>query len=166
MDLGVIPHDIASNIVWKYLPADGIIRYCRLNRSLQSLCNSPDTWRYLLYRDFTIVNPESNTREQYEFEKGLEENYNALFTISFSDMDNMIKSYGENVWNIFIQELDKYKQYIYSKSNHPPIGTPAYFEYIRILSGSGTFKYVIRGFYKRFLRERIREILFPASYIE
>ena len=47
--------DPSRYIMWKYLPYEDIMNLCITNRAMSEICNDPETWRFLLYRDFNIV---------------------------------------------------------------------------------------------------------------
>lgn len=64
--------DIASEVLWKYLPIDQILQYCRTNRAFASICNNPDTWRFLLMRDYNQTSVTNNPRAEYILEHNIE----------------------------------------------------------------------------------------------
>ena len=47
--------DPSRYIMWKYLPYEDIVSLCQTNQAYSAVCNDPETWRFLLYRDFNIV---------------------------------------------------------------------------------------------------------------
>ena len=51
-----IPDDLLLEEVWRFLPAEEILLYCQVNKTLHSICNDNETWIYLIQRDFPNVN--------------------------------------------------------------------------------------------------------------
>ena len=61
-----IPDDILLEEIWKYLPAATLLKYCSLNRILNSICNRNSTWKYLISVDFNINYVGDDTKDEYK----------------------------------------------------------------------------------------------------
>jgi hypothetical protein len=53
-------NDILRYMEWKYLPVEDILRMCGTNKKMKEIYDDPETWRYLLKRDYKI---ESSTND-------------------------------------------------------------------------------------------------------
>ena len=61
--------DIERHLLWRYLPVVDIISNCQINTAFQQICNDPETWKYLLYRDYTVDSHTDNPRQEYMNER-------------------------------------------------------------------------------------------------
>lgn len=101
--------DITMEILWQYLPIEDIINYCRINRSIRSICSNKETWIFLLWRDFRNKNYSSNPRDDYLHL------FNQRTTNIFSDwleiknliaLREMARFYNiSNIYNLSRQEI-------------------------------------------------------------
>ena len=68
-----LPDDILCEEIWKYLTVATLLKYCCLNKTLNSICNRNETWQYLIERDFNIdyIGDEANFEYRclYNFEE-------------------------------------------------------------------------------------------------
>lgn len=60
-----IPDDIINHELWKYMSVDTILKYCSLNKKMNTICKNPDTWSFLLLRDFNVKKHIGNQRSEY-----------------------------------------------------------------------------------------------------
>ena len=54
-----------KSIFWRQMRVPELIRYCSGNKELLKICQNPDTWRYLLERDFDIIYKSDNPQKKY-----------------------------------------------------------------------------------------------------
>ena len=69
--------------MWKYLPYEDIVSLCQTSRGFSEICNDPETWRFLLYRDFNIskTGSLSELRDLYQYENTRARIYNELLVL-------------------------------------------------------------------------------------
>ena len=60
-----LPDDILLEEIWHYLPASTLLKYCGVNRILNSICNRNETWQDLIRRDFKIIYNDDDSKEEY-----------------------------------------------------------------------------------------------------
>ena len=74
--------DPSRYIMWKYLPYEDIVSLCQTSRGFSEICNDPETWRFLLYRDFNIqmIGNASELRDLYRLEKEKKQVYSDLMS--------------------------------------------------------------------------------------
>ena len=53
------------NIVWKQLSVPDLISFCSTNSEYKKICQNPETWRFLLQRDFNYTKPVKNPMKKY-----------------------------------------------------------------------------------------------------
>jgi hypothetical protein len=61
--------DPFTNVTWKYLSISDIRRLCATSTQMKTICDDPETWRYLLYRDYTINSTSSDPKREYHREE-------------------------------------------------------------------------------------------------
>ena len=69
-----VSNDLLIHKIWKYLPVNELRKYCSLNKEINTICNNPETWRFLLRRDFKIKYEGNDPEDRYEEE----ENYHKI----------------------------------------------------------------------------------------
>lgn len=50
------PSDLLIFDIWKYLPVEVLLKYCKSNKDIGQICENQETWFYLLQRDFGPIN--------------------------------------------------------------------------------------------------------------
>ena len=62
-----IPFDILHFEEIKYLSVSEILRFCKTSKEMNLICQDPETWAYLLWRDFDIQSdtPRETYKEAY-----------------------------------------------------------------------------------------------------
>jgi hypothetical protein len=60
-----LPIDLRGNYLIQHLPVETLIQYCRTNKRFAEICAKPETWRYLLQRDFPFTYTGSLPKELY-----------------------------------------------------------------------------------------------------
>ena len=63
--------DPSRYLIWKYLPYEDIVRLCMADRRFNTICSDPETWKFLLVRDFNIQMRGSihKLRNRYQLER-------------------------------------------------------------------------------------------------
>ena len=79
-DFNLLPFDLYQSELWRYLPIEDILKYCQTNREFQQICNDSNTWRYLLYRDYSVSGSD-NPREEYMYHYRISQYNNWLASI-------------------------------------------------------------------------------------
>ena len=66
-----IPFDILHFEEIKYLTVSDILRLCKTSKEMNNICHDPETWDYLLWRDFEIQSdtPRETYKEAYYVNK-------------------------------------------------------------------------------------------------
>lgn len=84
--------------IWKFMSIKDVLNYCIIDTNSYKICNDPDTWKFLIYRDFNINNLDhiSDIRElkriyfiQYIKNKTYEYNLRYLLDYYGSSYDNV-----------------------------------------------------------------------------
>jgi hypothetical protein len=68
-EMNILPLDIYTDISWEYLHVDVIRRLCSTNIQMRKICDNPETWRYLLKRDYKIQSTSSDPEREYLIEE-------------------------------------------------------------------------------------------------
>jgi len=109
-----VPTDILQEELWKYLSIDEIHKYCTMNKDMYNVYSDPDTWRYLLYRDFSIVSATQDPKKEYmretEFERRVQDVMSIPSEESYSIVDMIASSYVDEYSryiHLFMQERDR-----------------------------------------------------------
>ena len=54
-----------TTVYWRHMKVPELIKYCQGNRQLAEICRDPQTWQYLLERDFGVTKPKRDPRRAY-----------------------------------------------------------------------------------------------------
>ena len=103
-----VADDIINHELWKYMSVDTLLKYCSINKKINTICENPDTWKFLLLRDFNIKKHIGNQKDEYM------RLYNRRKYQSF-DVDILVNYLADHNMDDF-----GYKEYLYTynkKSN-------------------------------------------------
>ena len=75
--------DPIREITWKYLLVEDIRKLSEVNRKMLEIWDDPDTWRYLLKRDYNVNVETDNFKELYMYNSKYE--HSNIFRISLYD---------------------------------------------------------------------------------
>lgn len=53
------------SVAWRELDVRELIRLCKTNKQFSNICRDPNTWKYLLKRDFNIDNVGNDALSLY-----------------------------------------------------------------------------------------------------
>ena len=86
-------YDPLMEVTWKYLPVYEILRLCETNKKLHSLCKDPDTWKYLLERDYSIETDTKDPKSLYIY--NTQYRPSKIFEVSIYDYEqkHIVKHY-------------------------------------------------------------------------
>jgi hypothetical protein len=79
---------------WRYLPVEDIISQCSTSKRMKEICDDPETWRYLLKRDFDITNPYT---DEYRLEYMLERDKRIIMKEYPEYIDNVNRSLNDRI---------------------------------------------------------------------
>lgn len=95
-----IPFDLMGNEIWRYLPVGEILRYCQSSSEIYSVCEDPETWRYLLLRDYSRISatddPRSEYEREYDFEREVRDLRAGVYDAGY--IHDEIDEYGRQAW--------------------------------------------------------------------
>lgn len=120
-------NDIYRYELWKTMSIRDILKYCKTNKKFMEICNDPNTWRFLLMRDYNEESITSNPKKEYvdlyKFEKAKEKykdySIDDLIEILYMTKPDIAYAYTEhikenedgypefleNIWNNLVREL-------------------------------------------------------------
>ena len=149
MNFPTVLNTIHMEEQWKYLPIDTILNYCSEDESSSEICNDPNTWKYLLYRDYSINSKTDDPKKEYMKEREFEKNVQDIMNKSISEVTLLIGYHTDFNQNNYGYEYDKFKRnYIIS---HPDTFDP----------NSKEYRVANLNFNRKYLIDLIYEELFP-----
>lgn len=105
--------DIHRYELWKTMSIGNILKYCKTSKKHMEICNDPNTWKFLLMRDYNeesvTPNPKKEYIDLYKFEKA-KVKYRE-FTI-----DDLL----ESLYMRDPQKADSYREYMNDIFDEPP----------------------------------------------
>lgn len=69
---------LLSTVGWRQMPLRDLIQFCSTNKEMNTICQDPATWQYLLERDFQVKTRFQDPRKEYVkivLEKAAEKSY-------------------------------------------------------------------------------------------
>ena len=60
-----LPDDILNEEIWRYLPAQTLLKYCQTNKTINSICNRNELWQRLIIVDFCIEYFGEDSKDEY-----------------------------------------------------------------------------------------------------
>jgi hypothetical protein len=75
---------------WKYLPVEDILHMCRINRRMREICDDPETWVYLLERDYNIISVSDDPKQEYIIERRKNRLIN-LYVLNINRIDRQLQ---------------------------------------------------------------------------
>ena len=113
-----IPDDVLLDEIWRFLPVGILLKYCSLNRTINSICNDNETWKELIYRDFKMSYDEYDAKEEYKklynFNLNPDIFWKKSVTLDTSmlDFDDGISYVYNKLGGVYPSTISKMKQFI------------------------------------------------------
>lgn len=119
-------NDIHRYELWKTMSIGNILKYCKTSKKHMEICNDPNTWRFLLMRDYNeesvTNNPKKEYIDLYKFEKA-KDKYR-----EYSVDDLLVFLYMKDP-----EKADLYKEYINDFDGPPEFYEDIWYDLVREL---------------------------------
>ena len=95
MNWSDVPLDIYGGHFWRYLSIEDILHYCGSHTAMQQICDDPQTWEYLLERDYTGHSRKyDDPKEDYMSKYNLDAYKDYILKLTSIQLHNNIGLFG------------------------------------------------------------------------